>query len=112
TVQVKVQILNPDEYLRPEMNSTVKFLADEFNRKSASPVPAGVFVPSQAVKDRDGKKVVFLAFKGKALEREVRLRAQRSGGVLVDGLNGGESVITTAPEGLKDGDKIKIKGQS
>src|SRR6266576_3567676 len=29
TVQVKVQILNPDEYLRPEMNSTVKFLADE-----------------------------------------------------------------------------------
>src|SRR5579863_2374864 len=29
TVQVKVQVLNPDEYLRPEMNATVKFLADE-----------------------------------------------------------------------------------
>src|SRR6266849_4773671 len=29
TVQVKVQILNPDEYLRPEMNATVKFLANE-----------------------------------------------------------------------------------
>ena len=24
TVQVKVQVLNPDEYLRPEMNATVK----------------------------------------------------------------------------------------
>ena len=29
TVQVKVQILNPDAYLRPDMNATVKFLADE-----------------------------------------------------------------------------------
>ncbi len=29
TVQIKVQILNPDEYLRPEMNATVKFMADE-----------------------------------------------------------------------------------
>ena len=31
---------------------------------------------------------------------------------LVDGLVGGESVITTAPATLKDGDKIEIKGQS
>jgi hypothetical protein len=37
---------------------------------------------------------------------------QRSDGSLVDGLVGGESVITTAPPALKDGDKIKIKGQS
>ncbi len=33
TVQVKVQILNPDEFLRPEMNSTVKFIADEPDKK-------------------------------------------------------------------------------
>ena len=29
TVQVKVQILQPDSYLRPDMNATVKFLTDE-----------------------------------------------------------------------------------
>jgi hypothetical protein len=40
------------------------------------------------------------------------VKAQRSGGVLVEGLNGGEDVITAGPESLKDGDKIKIKGQS
>ena len=34
------------------------------------------------------------------------------GSHVVDGLVGGESVITTAPQDLKDGDKIKIKGQS
>src|SRR3984957_12305204 len=46
TVQVKVQVLNPDEYLRPEMNATVKFLADE--QKSASSKPTGAFVPASA----------------------------------------------------------------
>jgi HlyD family secretion protein len=112
TVQVKVQILDPDEYLRPEMNSTVKFLADEGKAQTASSGPVKVFVPSPALRDHDGKKVVFLVFNGKALQREVRVKAQRSGGVLVEGLNGGEDVITTAPQTLKDGDKIKIKGQS
>ena len=112
TVQVKVQILNPDEYLRPEMNSTVKFLADEPKAKTASSGPVGVFVPSGALRDHQGKKVVFIVFQGKALQREVRIKAQRSGGVLLEGLNGGEDVITAGPQTLKDGDKIKIKGQS
>jgi HlyD family secretion protein len=110
TVQVKVQILNPDSYLRPDMNATVKFLANE--DKSAKSSPSGVFVPTTAVRDRDGKKVVFIAFNGKALMRPVQVLSTRSGGLLVSGLVGGESVITTGPQDLKDGQKIKLKGQS
>jgi HlyD family secretion protein len=110
TVQVKVQILNPDAHLRPDMNATVKFLADDATH--ATTQPQGVFVPTPAVHDRDGKKFVFLAFDGKAVLREVKILSQRSGGVLVQGLNGGEDVITSAPQELKDGNKIKIKGQS
>jgi HlyD family secretion protein len=109
-VQVKVQILNPDSYLRPDMNATVKFLANE--NKSTESRPTGVFVPTTAVRDRDGKKYVLLAFNGKVLAREVQIVSQRSGGLLVTGLNGGEDVITSGPQNLKDGDKIKIKGQS
>lgn len=112
TVQVKVQIQDPDEYLRPEMNSTVKFLADESSQKSSVSGPAGVFVPTNAVRDAAGKKVIFIVFKNKALQREVHVIAQRSGGVLVEGLVGGEDVITAGPADLKDGEKIKIKGQS
>jgi len=112
TVQVKVQILDPDDYLRPEMNSTVKFIADDTQKKTSVSEPAGVFVPSNAVRDHSGKKVVFIVFKNKALQRDIRVIAQRSGGFLVGGLNGGEDVITTGPADLKDGDKIKIKGQS
>src|SRR5271154_4712292 len=108
TVQVKVQVLNPDEYLRPEMNATVKFLADV--KKLSNTQPAGAFVPATALRDHDGKKVVFLAFDGKARMREVHVISQRTDGFLVDGLVGGESVITKAPPDLKDGDKIKVKG--
>jgi HlyD family secretion protein len=111
TVEVKVEILKPDSYLRPEMNTTVKFLADEAP-KTTSSQPKGVFVPATAVHDQAGKKVVFIAFDGKALLRPVEILSQRSGGFLVTGLVGGENVITTAPPSLKDGDKIKIKGQS
>jgi HlyD family secretion protein len=116
TVQVKVQILNPDNYLRPDMNATVKFLApqnqDQNKDKAAKSGPTGVFVPTNAIRDIGGKKVVFIAFNSKALKREVQILSQRSGGVLVSGLVGGESVITAGPANLKDGDKIKLKGQS
>ena len=111
TVEVKVQILNPDSHLRPEMNTTVHFLADE-NKPTGTQQPTGAFVPSAAVREADGKKFVLIAFDGKAVKRDVKIISQRSGGFLVDGLNGGEDVISTAPPTLKDGDKIKIKGQS
>jgi HlyD family secretion protein len=114
TVQVKVQVINPGKYpdvqLRPEMNATVRFLANDKPKNSKD--PSGVFVPSTAMRDRDGKKIVYLAYNGKVLARQVHVVSQRADGALVDGLVGGESVITTAPPTLKDGDKIKIKGQS
>jgi HlyD family secretion protein len=114
TVQVKVQVLNPNKYpgvqLRPEMNATVRFLANDKPKSAAG--PSGVFVPANAIRDKDGKKIVFIAYNGKAVEREVHITGQRADGSLVDGLVGGENVITTAPASLKDGDRIKIKGQS
>jgi len=112
TIEVKVQILNPDSHLRPEMNTTVRFIADEGQSKGATQQSSGAYVPTAAIRDADGKKYVLLAFDGKAMKRDVKILSQRSGGALVSGLNGGETVITTAPESLKDGDKIKIKGQS
>ena len=114
TVQVKVQVLHPDKYpdiqLRPEMNATVKFLANDTPKDAKG--PSGVFVPATAIRDRDGKKIVLIAFDDRAVAREIHILSQRSDGALVDGLVGGENVITTAPPALKDGDKIKVKGQS
>ena len=69
-------------------------------------------MPSSAIRDKDGKKIVFIAYNGKVVAREVHITSQRADGALVDGLVGGETVVTSAPATLKDGDKIKIKGQS
>jgi HlyD family secretion protein len=116
TVQVKVQILKPDSYLRPEMNATVQFKAKASevsgNDKNAAARQTYVFVPTAALRDKDGTKFVLLAFNGKALRRVVHVQGQRSGGYLVDSLVGGESVITAGPADLQDGQKIRIKGQS
>jgi HlyD family secretion protein len=112
TVQVKVQILQPDSYLRPEMNATVQFKAKANPGKNAAARQNFVFVPTAALRDKDGVKFVLLAFNGKALRRNVHVQGQRSGGYLVDSLVGGENVITTASADLQDGQKIRIKGQS
>jgi HlyD family secretion protein len=112
TVQVKVQILKPDSYLRPEMNATVQFKAKPNDDKSAATKQTYIFVPTAALRDKDGKKFVLLAFNGKALRRDVHVQGQRSGGFLVDSLVGGENVITAAPADLQDGQKIRIKGNS
>jgi HlyD family secretion protein len=114
TVQVKVQVLNPNKYpdvqLRPEMNATVRFLASDKPKDTKD--PSGVFVPSTAMRDFNGKKIVYIAYNGRAVARDVRVVSPRADGALVDGLVGGENVITSGPATLKDGDKIKIKGQS
>ncbi len=110
TVQVKVQVLDPDAYLRPEMNATVKFLADNAGKSSSG--QNGVFVPASAIRDQDGKKIVLIAYEGKAVARDVQIVSQRSDGALVSGLVGGEDVITNGPADLKNGQSIKVKGQS
>jgi HlyD family secretion protein len=114
TVQVKVQILQPDSYLRPEMNATVQFKAPVNKDDQSAAKQSFVFVPTAAVRDQNGAKFVFIAFNGKALRRDVHVKGERSGGYLVDSLVGGENVITTAPANLEDGQKIRIitKGQS
>jgi HlyD family secretion protein len=114
TVQVKVQILQPDSYLRPEMNATVQFKAPASKDDQTAKKQSFVFVPTAALRDKDGTKYVLIAFNGKALRRNVHVKGERSGGYLVDSLVGGENVITTAPANLEDGQKIHIitKGQS
>src|SRR4051794_8860875 len=108
TVQVKVKVLNPDDYLRPEENANVRFLADE-KSGSRQIVSSGAVVPISAVHDSGGKRMVMIAFNGHAVAREIKVISQRSDGYLVDGLTGGEDLIVNAPADLKDGDRVKIK---
>lgn len=105
TVQVKVKILNPDEYLRPEMNASVAFYSEE--RRNQAPAPRrAIVVPASAV--REG--AVFVALNGRAVRRAVRTGPAGNLGVRIEeGLIGGEDVIVNPPPDLKDGDRIRIR---
>jgi HlyD family secretion protein len=107
TVQVKVKIAKPDEYLRPEMNASVAFISDDKPAQTTESAPKPVvLVPQAAVKDG----AVFVVFGGKALRRPVKTGAVSTQGVRIEqGLNGGEDVIVGPPAGLKDGDKVRQK---
>lgn len=107
TVQVKVKVLAPDDFLRPDMNASVAFYNDE---KAAAPSVAAkaiVFVPTAAVKN-DG---VFIVLGGKVIRRSVRVTGNTSEGLRVEeGLIGGEDLVLNPPAELKDGMKVKAKG--
>ncbi|MBM3774895.1 MAG: efflux RND transporter periplasmic adaptor subunit [Acidobacteria bacterium] len=105
TVQVKVKVLNPDDYLRPEMNASVAFHSgDKPQAAGASSKPVVVVVPAGAVRDQ----AVFVVLGGRALRRPVRTGAATAGGVRIEqGLIGGEDLIVNPPPGLKDGDKVR-----
>jgi HlyD family secretion protein len=108
TVQVKVKVLKPDSYLRPEMNASVAFIADArpVVGKAAPPKPS-IVIPSNAV--RSG--TVFLVSNGRAVKRSVRTGVAMAQGVRIDeGLSGGEALIVNPPVDLKDGDRVKAKG--
>jgi HlyD family secretion protein len=107
TVQVKVRVLKPDEYLRPEMNASVAFLADERPSSRAVAAKPVVTVPNTAVKDG----AVFVLLNGRAVRRAVKIAGSTSQGLRVEeGLIGGEDLIVSPPAGLKDGDKAKKRG--
>jgi len=102
-----VKVNSPDEYLRPEMNSSVSFLND------AKPVAAQVnsapriVVPLVAVRNDN----VFVVLNGKAIARPVKTGGSTAKGVVVEqGLIGGEDLILAPPPTLKNGDRVHVKG--
>src|SRR5579863_5688343 len=106
TVQVKVKILEPDDYLRPEMNASVAFYSPDKPGAQQTESKPLVTVPGAAV--RDG--AVFVVVGGKALRKSVKTGGTTAQGVQVtDGLIGGEDVIVNPPADLKDGQKVRPK---
>jgi HlyD family secretion protein len=105
TVQIKVKVTKPDDYLRPEMNASVAFLSDEKPGSAAesasNPI---VIVPPSAIRDN----AVFVLLGGKAVRRPVKAGPANSTGVRIEqGLIGGEDLIVNPPANLKEGDKVR-----
>jgi HlyD family secretion protein len=101
TVQVKVKILNPDDYLRPEMNASVAFYSKP---ATGAPHKPTVVIPAAAVRDSS----VFLVVDGRAFRRSVEVAGTTAHGTSISGgLIGGEDVVVDPPANLKDGQKVR-----
>ena len=106
TVQVKVKVINPDSYLRPEMNASVAFYSNEKPGGSQSQAKPMVIVPGSAIKDNG----VFVVLGGKAVRRSVKVAGTTAQGVQVsEGLIGGEDLVANPPADLKDGQKVRAR---
>ena len=106
TVQVKVKIRAPDDYLRPEMNASVAFYTEDDGAPTSSAGRPAIFVPASAVRDN----AVYVHLDGRAVRREVQSGGITNKGMRIeDGLFGGEDLIVNLPVDLKDGDRVSPK---
>ena len=107
TIQVKVKISNPDDYLRPEMNAHVAFLAAS---SGGSDTREMLSVPRGALIQSEGKTAVFVLEGSHVKLREVQLGRDLGDRMEVaEGLGPNDRVVVRGPEGLASGQRVKVK---
>jgi RND family efflux transporter MFP subunit len=107
TVKVRISFDKLDPRILPDMGVKVSFLAAEQPSGQAS---ARAVVPREAVREVEGKTVVFLFRDGQLERRAVSLGTARGTDVEVTaGLSPGDQVVVKGSEGLHDRQRVKVK---
>jgi RND family efflux transporter MFP subunit len=109
TVKVKVEILDPDEKLFPELAATVHFQASE----SANSPDAGstfLFVPKSAVFNESGHDYVWVVMKDNIVRKsQVEVATTTEDLARVEsGLKLDDAVVLNPLKSLRDYDKVRI----
>jgi RND family efflux transporter MFP subunit len=109
TVKVRISFLKLDPRILPDMGIKVTFLGNEPEKKAGAAAPAAT-VPSDALRDENGKKIVFLV-KEEKLERRAITVGNINGGnaEILAGLAEGDRVVVKGPSDLHDGEAVQIK---
>lgn len=108
TVQVKVSILDRDSRILPEMGARVDFLAPDSTARSTA--PPRIRVPADAVRQQDGRTVVWLVREDRLEPREVDA-GPVSGGYreIRRGLSGGELLLLSGVDAPAAGMRVRSK---
>jgi HlyD family secretion protein len=108
TIEVRVKILHPDAYLRPEMNAHVSFLAPAENQKQS--VREIITIPRPAMTQKDGKTVVFVIDGSHARLREIQVGRDLGDRVeVLDGLSPNERIVVRGADALTPGQRVRVK---
>ncbi|QDU69398.1 efflux RND transporter periplasmic adaptor subunit [Engelhardtia mirabilis] len=112
TVEVRVRFDTRDADLRPEMGVRVVFLDDDdiaaLDAAARGETPP-LLLPRQALVERGGLQGVYMVDGGVARFREVHTDGERDGRpIVVSGVQEGEQIVAAPPEGLADGDVVKV----
>jgi multidrug efflux pump subunit AcrA (membrane-fusion protein) len=91
------------------MGIKVTFLGAE-QKKAAGADIATTLIPQSAVREENGKKIVFLVKDDKAERRAVTLGGIRGSDTeVIAGVSIGDTVVVKGPENLRDGQSIAIR---
>lgn len=114
TLQAKVQLLDPDPQLRPEMLCRAEFLAaaGELSGAAAGAVErVAIYVPESALSGSGSSRTVWaLAAGGQMVEqRSVRVAPESRDGHLrvLEGLRPGDIIVHNPPDDLTPGERVK-----
>lgn len=105
TVLVKVRFLDNDSRILPEMSAKVAFLTRTPVSEDMKPK---VGISSAAVRNKDGRKVVYLLKDGKAVETPITVGPALGDMVeVLSGLKGGEKIIIRPLDKMRNGSRVK-----
>ena len=109
TVKVKVEILDPDDKLFPELAATVHFLPSK-SGNSPDASRSYLFVPKAAVFQENGHDHVWVIGRENLVHRRpVEVATTTDALARVEsGLQAGESVVVNPLKSLRDGESVRI----
>jgi RND family efflux transporter MFP subunit len=109
TVKVRISFLKLDPRILPDMGVKVTFLGEE-PKKQAGAIEPVASIPASALRDENGAKIVFLVKDNKLERRAVKPGNTRGTDVeILAGLVPGDTVVTTGPPNLHDGETVQLK---
>jgi RND family efflux transporter MFP subunit len=104
TVKVRVGFDKLDPRILPDMSVKAAFQAPSGEGK---PAQAGAMVPKSAIRQKDGRSVVWVVSGDKLERRAVSVGGTSGDNVMITaGLSGGERVVVEGPPELSDGMRV------
>jgi multidrug efflux pump subunit AcrA (membrane-fusion protein) len=106
-VKVRIAFDALDPRILPDMGVKVSFLSSEETPRNTN---VRSLIPRQAVRDVDGKQVIFQFKEGKLTMRPVKLGQMRGNEIeVLEGIAAGDKVVVNGPEKLRDRQRAEVK---